>query len=223
MGPLTGTTLFARKPASAILMLAGNLILTTTIGFAATPAPEMIQATYSQGGNATGITLVVYSYSTPAELRVLSQAFEKGQDRALAIALSTTRAVGRCVIAGELGYDVAFIQVVPTPTGRQITFITSRPHPSDDSAPTATPQTFDLAVGHFDLNEIDPTKSTGFLFPASKLVADEQGALHYDLAEVPWTLVNILYSNETPQPTGPQVAEASGRELGSDHSASTGH
>jgi hypothetical protein len=223
MGPLTSTNLFVCRSASAILTMAGIFTLATTLGFAATPGPETIQATYSQGGNTTGITLIVYSYSTPTELHVLSQAFEKGQDRELAIALSRTRAVGRCVIAGGVGYDVAFIQVVLTPTGRQVTFITSRPHPSDDSEPPATPQTFDLTVGQFDLNEIDPTKSTGFLFPASKLVVGEQGAFHYDLAGVPWALVNILYSNETPQPTGPQVADASGPKLGSDHSASSGH
>jgi hypothetical protein len=203
--------------------MAGIFTLATALGFAATPGPETIQATYSQGGNATGITLIVYSYSTPTELHVLSQAFEKGQDRELAIALSRTRAVGRCEIAGGVGYDVAFIQVVLTPTGRQVTFITSRPHPSDDSEPPATPLTFDLTVGQFDLNEIDPTKSTGFLFPASKLVVDEKGAFHYDLAGVPWALVNILYSKEMTQPTGPQVAEASGPEHGNDQSASTGH
>ena len=223
MGPLTGRNQCIKKSVSAVLTMAGIFTLAATLGFAASPGPETIQATYSQGGNTTGITLVVYSYSTPTELHVLSQAFQQGQDRELAIALSRTRAVGRCEIAGGQSYDVAFIQVVLTPTGRQVTFVTSRPHPSDDSEPHATPQTFDLTVGQFDLNEIDPTKSTGFLFPASKLVVDEQGAFHYDLAGVPWALVNILYSNGTSQPTGPQVADASGPDIGHDHSQSSGH
>jgi hypothetical protein len=204
-------------------MMAGNFFLTTTLGFAATPASETIQATYSQAGSVTGITLVVYSYSTPADLQILSQAFQQGQDRELAIALSRTKAVGRCLIAGGPSYDVAFIQVVPTPTGRQVTFITSRPRPTDESEPPATPQSFDLAVGQFDLNNADPTKSTGFLFPASKLVVDEQGAFHYDLAGIPWALVNVLDSNRTSQPTAPQVADASGPNLGNDHSPSSGH
>lgn len=222
MEPLTGTNSIVRKSASAILSMAGMFSL-ATLGFAATPAQETIQATYSQAGNATGITLLVYSYSTPTELQVLSQAFQQGQDRELAIALSRTRAVGRCLIAGGLSYDVAFIQVVVTPTGRQVTFITSRPHLSDESDPPPTQQPFDLAVGQFDLNEVDPTKSTGFLFPASKLVVDEKGAFHYDLAGVPSALVNILYSKETPQSTGPQVAEASGPKQGNDQSASARH
>jgi len=79
--------------------------------------PETIRATYSQAGNTVDVTLVVYNYSTPSDLQVLSQAYKQGQDRELAIALSKTKAVGRCVIAGGAGYDVAFIQVLLTPTG----------------------------------------------------------------------------------------------------------
>jgi len=223
MRPLIGRNGCVKKSVPAILTMAGIFTLATALGFAATPGPETIQATYSQGGNTTGITLIVYSYSTPTELHVLSQAFQKGQDRELAIALSRTSAVGRCEIAGEVGYDVAFIQVVLTPTGRQVTFITSRPRPSDDSKPSATPLTFDLIVGQFDLNEIDSTRSTGFLFPASKLVVDEKGAFHYDLAGTPSALVNILYSKEMPPPSGPQVAEAPVLEHGNDQSALNRH
>ena len=223
MGPLTGTNRCVRKSASAILMMAGNFFLMTTLGFAATPASETIQATYSQAGNVTGITLIVYSYSTSADLQILSQAFQQGQDRELATALSRTKAVGRCLIAGGLSYDVAFIQIVPTPTGRQDHLYHQSSTTNDESEPPATPQSFDLAVGQFDLNDADPTKSTGFLFPASKLVVDEQGAFHYDLAGVPWALVNVLDSNRTSQPTGPQVADATGPNLGNDHSPSNGH
>ena len=133
--------------------------------------PETIQATYSQAGNTIGVTLIVYNYSTPSDLQTLSQAFQKGQDRELATALSITKAVGHCSITGALSYDVDFIQMVPTPTGRQIIFITSRPHPVDESGPPGAPQSYDLAVGQFDLNDTDPAKSTGFLFPASKLVS----------------------------------------------------
>jgi hypothetical protein len=85
------------------------------------------------------------------------------------------------------------------------------------------PQSFDLAVGQFDLDDTDPAKSAGFLFPASKLVVNEQGAFHYDLAGAPWALVNVLDSNGTPQPIGPQVADASSLDLGKDQAPSSGH
>ena len=223
MRPLAGKNRCIRKSGSSIAIMAVLLTLATTLGFAATPAPETIQATYTLAGKTIGVTLIVYSYSTASDLHVLSQAFQQGQDRELATALSKTKAVGQCQIAGELNYDVAYIQVVLTPTGRQITFVTSRPHPVDHSEPPDMPQSFDLAVGQFDLNDVDPARSTGFLFPASKLVVDELGAFHYDLAGVPLALADVLHSNGTPQPIGPQVADASGLNLGKDLPPSSGH
>jgi hypothetical protein len=50
-------------------------------------------------------------------------------------------------------------------------------------------------VGQFEINDTDNAKSTGFLYLASRLVVDEQGAFHYDLTGSPWSLVNVLDSN----------------------------
>ena len=194
MGPLTSVIRCIRKSGFLSLLLAGTLTLGTTLGFASDPASETIQATYAQAGSTIGVTLVIYNYSTPSDLQILSQAFGEGMDRGLATALSKTKAVGQCSIAGHLSYDVAFIQLVLTPTGRRITFITSRPHPFDEADAPASSPSFDLAIGEFDLNDTDPAKSTGFLYPASKLVIDKQGAVHYDLAGSPWALVNVLDS-----------------------------
>ena len=116
----------------------------------------------------------------------------------------------------NLSFDVAFIQMVVTPTGRQITFIANRPLQSDEVNPNPDSQSFDLMVGQFDINDTDNTKSTGFLYPASKLVIDEQGEFHYDLAGNPWSLVNVLDSNwapalaarEAPKATGPPLQQS---------------
>jgi hypothetical protein len=169
----------ARKSLSSILLLVGTITLATSVGSASSPESETIQATYAQNGKLIAVTLTVYNYSTLTDLQILSQAFQEGQDQGLAAALFKTKAVGRCTIAGAISYDVAFIQMVPTPTGRKT-------------------QHFDLAIGQFDLNDNDKTKSTGFLFPASKLVLDDQGEFRYDLAGSPWSLVDILDSQGTP-------------------------
>ncbi len=199
------------KLGSSCLLLVGILAVGTTSGFARSPSFETIRATYTQAGNTIGVTLIVYNYTTSADLQVLSLAFQEGQDRELATALSKTKAVGLCSITGDLSFDVAFIQMVVTPTGRQITFIASRPLQSDEVNPNSDSQSFDLMVGQFDMNDTDNTKSTGFLYPASRLVIDEQGEFHYDLAGSPWSLVNVLDSNwapalaerEAPDATGP--------------------
>jgi hypothetical protein len=182
----------ARTSGFSILLLAGACALGTAPGFAASPNTETIQANYTQAGKTGSITLIIYNYSTPSDLQVLSQAFGEGQDRGLATALFKTKAVGHCTITGALSYDVAFIQMAVTPTGRKITFVTSRPHQFDEADTGA--QSFDLAIGQFDLNDADNTKSKGFLYPASKLVIDKEGVYRYDLAGNPWSLVNVLDS-----------------------------
>jgi hypothetical protein len=194
MRPFTNVIRCARKTGFSILLLAGTCTLGTALGFAASPSSETIQATYVQAGKTISITLIIYNYSTPSDLKILSQAYEEGQDRGVATALSKTKAVGHCSITGALSYDVAFIQMVVTPTGRKITFVTSRPHQFDEVDSAEQPQPFDLAIGQFDLNDTDNTKNKGFLYPASKLVIDKQGVFRYDLAGNPWSLANVLDS-----------------------------
>jgi hypothetical protein len=197
MGPRTSVIRCACKLGFSSLLLVGTLTLGTTQGFSASPNSETIQATYAQADNMISVTLTIDDYSAPSEVQSLSQAFAEGQDRALVIALSKTKAVGHCSINGALSYDIAFIQMVVTPTGRKITFITNRPPQIGEVKSDTSFQSFDLAVGQFDLNDTDNTKSTGFLYPASKLVIDKQGEFHYDLTATPWLLVNVLDSKGT--------------------------
>jgi hypothetical protein len=188
----------------------GAFTLAATRGFAASPGFEKIRATYAQAGNTIGVTLIVYNYTTSADLEVLSLAFQQGQDRQLAAALSKTKAVGHCSIAGDPNFDVAFIQMVVTPTGREITFIANRPLQSDEVSSDPDSQSFDLMVGQFEINDTDNTKSTGFLYLASRLVVDEQGAFHYDLAGSPWSLVNVLDSNWASAQAARQAPDTTG-------------
>jgi hypothetical protein len=195
------------------LLLAALLALGTTPGFSSSPASETIHATYTKDGNVVRVTLVVYNYTTAADLQVLSLAFQRGHDRELATALSKTKAAGLCSITGDLSFDVAFIQMVVTPTGRQITFIANRPLQPDEVNPSSDSQSFDLMVGQFDIDDTDNTKSTGFLYRASRLVIDEQGEFHYYLAGSPWSVVNVLDSNWAPALAAHETPAATGQPL----------
>src|SRR5271165_6067757 len=116
-----------RKLGSISLLLAGLLAFGATAGFSSSPGSEKIRATYAKDGNVVRVTLIVYNYTTSADLQLLSLAFQGGQDRELATALSKTKAAGLCSMSGDLSFDVAFIQMVVTPTGREIVFIANRP------------------------------------------------------------------------------------------------
>jgi hypothetical protein len=187
-----------RRIGSSGILLVGLLTLGTTPGFSSSPNPETIQATSVQDGNVVRVTLIIHDYTTPSEKQILSQAFDAGHDQGLAAALSKTKAAGLFSIAGKNSFEIAFIEMVVTPTGRQITFITNRPLQSDEVNPSSESESFDMLVGQFDINDSDNTKSTGFLYPASKLAIDELGKVHYDLAGNPWPLANILDSNRAP-------------------------
>jgi hypothetical protein len=204
---------WVRKSGFSSLLLAGLWALGATPGFSSSPGSEKIQATYAKDGNVVSVSLIVYNYTTSADLQVLSSAFQKGRDRELAAVLSKTKAVGHCSITGDLSFDVAFIQMVVTPTGREITFIANRPLRSDEFSPNPDAQSFDLMVGQFDMNDTDNTKSTGFIYPASRLVIDEQGEFHYDLAGNPWLLVKVLDSDWAPALAGRDAPAATGPPL----------
>lgn len=100
MGSLTSADRRAHKSIFPFLILVGTFMLATTLGFASSPTSETIQAAYPQAGNTINVTPIIFSYSTPSDLQILSQAYKEGQDQGLATALSRTQPVGRCLITG---------------------------------------------------------------------------------------------------------------------------
>jgi len=123
--------------------------------------PETITAvttsTGTQTGHMTSVMLTIYEFSTEEDKQILVDAFNKAQNRGLTNALSKMKAVGRISITGTLGMDISYIRLIPTPTGRQIRFVTNRTIARgeayiDDSN---SPQSFSLTGGVLDLNDSD--------------------------------------------------------------------
>ena len=191
-----------RKRAIRSLLLIGLLTLGSTASFSRGPKPETIEAsafgTGTQLGAVIGVTLEIYDFSTPEDRQILMQAFEKGQNQGLVNALTKMKAVGHCSITGTLGYDVSYIRMVPTPTGRKIVFVTNRQIRFSEAYFDTQSQSFNLTAGEFELNDSDKNKSTGVLYPATQLIIDKQGQLQFDLRENPWKLVDILDWKGTP-------------------------
>jgi hypothetical protein len=163
---------------------------------------ETIEATAmgtgTQLGATYGVSLEIYEYSTPEDRQVLIQAFEKGQNQGLVNALSRMKAVGHCSITGTLGYDVAYIRMIPTPTGRKIRFVTNRLLRFGEVYWDTQSTAFNLTAGEFDLNDQDKSKSTGVWFPLAQLALDNQGQVQFELNQNPWKLVDVLDWKGTP-------------------------
>lgn len=165
------------------------------VGFAA-DAQEVIDATAfgtsTQMGKNVSIKLLIYQYSTPEDKKILMDAFLKGQNQGLVKALEKMKPVGRIQIPGTLGYDVAYIVAIPTPTGRRIRFVTNRKISFGEAYRNTPSQAYNLTGGEFDINEQDKNKSAGVLYPAAQLVINADGDLQIELRKNPWRLANII-------------------------------
>jgi hypothetical protein len=184
-----------------ILVITGLLMAASTTGFSANKS-ETIDATAmgtsTQMGSEFSITLNIYDYSTQADKQILNQAFQQGKDQGLFNALSKMKAAGHIEVTGTLGYDCSYIQMIPTPTGRKIRFVTNRLLRFGEVYWDTRSTAYNLTAGEFDLNDTDMSKSTGVLYPAAELVLDKQGELQMNLIGNPWKLVNVLDWKGTP-------------------------
>ncbi|MGA3317964.1 MAG: hypothetical protein ABSC64_16170 [Candidatus Korobacteraceae bacterium] len=148
--------------------------------------------TSTQLGRNVGVKLIIYEWSTPEDRQILVDAFQKGQNQGLVNALEKMRAVGRIQIPGTLGYDVSFIRLIQTPTGRKIRFVTNRKITFGEAYADSQSQSFNLTAGELDLNDQDKSKSTGVLYPAAQLTINKDGELQLDLNQNPWRLGNFI-------------------------------
>ena len=183
------------------LLITGLLIVGSTPGFSANKT-ETIDATAmgtsTQMGSEFSVTLNIDDYSTQADKQILVEAFQKGGDKGLVNALSKMKAAGHIEVTGTLGYDCSYIQMIPTPTGRKIRFVTNRPLRFGEVYRDTRSTAYNLTAGEFDLNDADKSKSTGKLYPAAELVIDKQGELQMNLIGNPYNLVNIIDWKGTP-------------------------
>ena len=190
-----------QKLALASLVITGLLILGSTLSFAANKV-ETIDATAmgtsTQMGSQFSITLNIYDYSAPADKQILVQAFEKGEDQGLVNALSKMKAAGHIEVTGTLGFDCSYIQMIPTPTGRKIRFVTNRLLKFGEVYWDTRSTAYNLTAGEFDLNDTDKSKSTGVLYPAAEFVIDKRGELQINLIGNPFNLVDVLDWKGTP-------------------------
>ena len=154
--------------------------------------------TGTQMGQNIGITVIIYDYSTAADRQILVDAYTKGQGQGLVNALSKMSAVGRIAITGTLGYDLSFIRLIQTPTGRKIRFVTNRPIRFGEAYADSESMNFNLTTGEIDIDAQDKSKSAGTLYPAAQLVLEKEGQLQIDLTQNAWRLAAIIDWAGTP-------------------------
>lgn len=181
----------------------GSFLLTTLL-LAATVFPlraqdrgaEVIDATAmgtsTQMGRMVSVKVTIYEFSTDEDRGVLVEAYKKGQHEGLVNALSKMRAVGRIAITGTVGYDLSYIRLIKTPTGRKIRFAANRMIRFAEAWYDTRTRDYDLTAGEIEINDSDKDKSSGVLLPAAQLIINKEGQLEFQLYQNPWKLTNII-------------------------------
>jgi hypothetical protein len=191
----------ARKLTYGRLLLAAALLGMVTHGISAQDRKvETIDTTAmgtgTQLGKNASVQVTISRFTTPEERQAFADAFQKGQNRGLVNALEKGPSVGRIAITGTLGYDLSYIWLVKTPTGRKIRFVTNRRIRFGEAYNSSQSMQYNLTAGEFNLNDSDKSKSSGVLYPAAQLIVNQQGQLEFNLRRNPWKLVNIIDWNQ---------------------------
>ena len=180
----------------AVLRLFSVVVAILTFPLLAAAQVETIDATArgtsTQLGHTVTIRLIITQWSTPEDRQTLLNAFMQGQQRGLVNALQRMRSAGRIQIPGTVGFDLAYAESVPTPTGRRVRFITNRRIAFAEAAWNTRSRAFDLTAGEVNINDQDTRQSSGTLLPAAQITINRDGELQFNLFQNPWNLTNII-------------------------------
>lgn len=146
--------------------------------------------TSTQLGQTFNINVIIEGYSTPEDQKVLLDAFTKGGNEGLVEALEKMPAKGRINTPRTLGYDVKYIRVWSTPTGRKLRLVTDRIIAMGEVMRSTRSKDYSVSVIELDLSK-DDKKSAGTLLPACKLKTNKQGEIEVEAFQNPWRLGNI--------------------------------
>jgi hypothetical protein len=183
------------------MLLASLLLTAVTLALAADDRKvETIDATAmgtsTQMGKMVSVKVTIYEYSTDEDRQILIESFKKGQNQGLVNALTKMKSVGRIAVTGTVGYDLSYIRLVPTPTGRKIRFVTNRLLRFGEVYYNTQTTAYNLTAGEVEINDSDKDKNAGVLYPAAQLVINKEGQLEFQLNKNPWKLVNIIDWNK---------------------------
>ena len=202
VAPRGGNTML-KMAVRTSLILAGTLsilgVLLLAAGSARTqekPKSERFTARARGQNRASGkmfsLEITIDSYSTPADQKLLIDAFQSGGHDALVKALSKMDSRGRVALTGTVGYKVAYVRTFPTENGRRIRLITDRPIQFKEAYVGGRTTDYDLSAVELNL-DADPKKSDGSLIVAGKFKVDKDGQVIFEsYGSGPWKLTNII-------------------------------
>ncbi len=146
----------------------------------------------TQMGHTFNVTVNINEYSTAEDEQVLFDAYNKAGMNGVTNALNKMKTKGHIAITGTLGFDVTYIRVFPTPTGRKIRLVTNRPIRFGEAWADSPEQTFNLSALELDLDKDNKSKSKGQLLPLCQFKFTPDKVVHVQLYQNPWRLTDVI-------------------------------
>src|SRR6201981_2175554 len=115
--------------------------------------------TSTQLGQIINVKVTINQFSTDEDRAILVEAYKKGQNQGLVNALTKMKADGHIAITGTIGYDLSFIRLIPTPTGRKIRFVTNRMIRFGEAYYDTQTKAYNLTAGEIEINDSDKNAS----------------------------------------------------------------
>ncbi len=146
------------------------LLLAATLALSADDRGEEVidataMGTSTQMGRVISVKVTIYEFSTDDDRAILVDAFKQGQNKGLVNALTRMKSVGRIAITGTIGYDLSYIRLVPTPTGRKIRFVTNRLLRFGEHYYNTQSTAFNLTAGEIEINDSDKDRAPACSIP----------------------------------------------------------
>ncbi len=151
---------------------------------------------YGEGARAAqsfGVKIVITGYSTFEDRDALMKVFLEKGSLGLAEALKKMPSLGKLSFTGEEAYDIRYVKVIPTDTGRTIRIVTDRFLTGAEAKGRSTTMSYmDYNLSVVELNiDNDMKKSTGIFLPACQLNMDKNKGIEVEAYQKPWRLEYI--------------------------------
>ena len=158
---------------------------------------ETIQA-YAWGqdrraGRSFSMNIIIQSYSTPEDQKVLIDAFNKGGHDELVKAVQKLPNRGRIAMTGTVGTDIAYVRSFPTETGRRLRIVTDRPIYFREAYHSGRSMQYDLTILELNINQSNADKSTGSLILGARIRLNKSGQIEVEsYGSGPWRVTNVM-------------------------------
>ncbi len=149
------------------------------------------KGTSTQMGKLFPVKIIIEQVSTPADQKVLIDAFTRSGQDGLRSALEHMSQRGRISLEGRVGNDVKYIRELPSKEGRRFRLLTDRNMAFGELRAGTRSSEYD--IGAVELTITPDGNGSGTLLPACKLKINKKTKeLEIETYQNPWNLTNFI-------------------------------